>query len=227
MRTRSRRYRNAAKKVDPARAYPLEEALGVVQSFDPTKFDETVEISIHLGIDPKKTDQLVRGAVSLPRGLGRDVRVIVFAEAEAAEEAKTAGAIAVGTDDLAKRIQDGWTEFDVAITTPDQMKVVGRLGKILGPQGKMPSPKSGTVTADVGRAVREFRAGKVEFRTDAGGNLHAPIGKRSFPLAHLLENANTLLDAIRALRPAAAKGVFLERVVVSATMSPGVLVAAA
>jgi len=224
METRSRRYRNAEKKLDRARAYPLEEALRTVQSFDAPKFDETVEVAIHLGIDPKKTDQLVRGAVSLPRGLGKDVRVIVFAEAEAAEAAKAEGAIAVGTDDLAKRIQDGWTDSDVAVTTPDLMKVVGRLGKILGPQGKMPSPKSGTVTADVAQAVREFRAGKVEFRTDAGGNVHAPIGKRSFPLGHLLENATVFLDTLRAMRPSAVKGVFLARVFVSASMSPGVLV---
>ncbi|MCI0588689.1 MAG: 50S ribosomal protein L1 [Planctomycetes bacterium] len=219
-----KRYRKSAKAVVPDRLYPLPEAVRLLQTFEPAKFDETVDLAIHLGIDPKKTDQLLRGAVSLPRGLGRTVRVAVFAEGDAAGSAKDAGADFVGSEDLAKKVLGGWTDFDIAIAHPDQMKVVGRLGKVLGPQGKMPSPKSGTVTPEVGQAVREFKAGKVEFRTDAGGNVHAPVGKRSFPAEHLVENVTALLDHLRAMRPAAVKGVFFSKVVLSSTMSPAVLV---
>ena len=223
---RGKRYEKAAKRVDPDRRYPLPEAVAILQSFEPAKFDETVNLAVRLGIDPKKTDQLVRGAVSLPRGLGRTVRVLVFAEGDLAAQAREAGADFVGSEDLAKKILGGWADFDIAIAHPDLMKVVGRLGKVLGPQGKMPSPKSGTVTPDVVRAVREFKAGKVEFRTDAGGNVHAPVGKRSFPADHLVENVTAILDHLRAARPAAVKGVFLSKVVLSSTMSPGVAVEA-
>ena len=223
---RGKRYEKAAKRVDPDRRYPLPEAVAILQSFEPAKFDETVNLAVRLGIDPKKTDQLVGGAVSLPRGLGRTVRVLVFAEGDLAAQAREAGADFVGSEDLAKKILGGWADFDIAIAHPDLMKVVGRLGKVLGPQGKMPSPKSGTVTPDVLRAVREFKAGKVEFRTDAGGNVHAPVGKRSFPADHLVENVTAILDHLRAARPAAVKGVFLSKVVLSSTMSPGVAVEA-
>lgn len=218
----SKRYRKAAEKVDAKRLYPLKEAVALLKTLPPAKFDESVELAIHLGIDPKKSDQLVRGAVSLPKGLGKSVRVVVFAEGARAEDAKNAGADFVGSEDLAKKINDGWTEFDVVIAAPDMMKHVGKLGKVLGPQGKMPSPKSGTVTPDVGQAVREFKAGKVEFRTDAGGTVHAPVGKRSFQGEDLEANIHSFVDHIRHMRPTTAKGVFLKKVVVSTTMGPGI-----
>jgi large subunit ribosomal protein L1 len=217
----SKRYRKSAERVDAARLYAVKDAVGLLKTFPPAKFDETVEVAIHLGIDPKKSDQLVRGAVSLPKGLGKSIRVVVFAEGARAEEAKAAGADHVGSEDLAKRITDGWTEFDVVIASPDMMKHVGKLGKVLGPQGKMPSPKSGTVTADVAQAVREFKAGKVEFRTDAGGSVHAPVGKRSFAPEDLESNVGAFVDHVRHMRPASAKGIFIKKVVLSSTMSPG------
>jgi large subunit ribosomal protein L1 len=217
----SKRYRKAAEKVDPAKSYSVQEAVSILKTLPPAKFDETVELAIHLGIDPKKSDQLVRGAVSLPKGLGKTIKVAVFAEGGRADDAKGAGADVVGSEDLAKRILDGWTDFDVVIAAPDMMKHVGKLGKVLGPQGKMPSPKSGTVTPDVAQAVREFKAGKVEFRTDPGGSVHAPIGKRSFAAEDLEANISSFVDHIRHMRPAAAKGVFIQKVVVSSTMSPG------
>ncbi|HEX6883808.1 MAG TPA: 50S ribosomal protein L1, partial [Planctomycetota bacterium] len=188
MRKRSKRYEEASKRIDRTKLYPPREALGLLKALPPPKFDETVDVVVRLGIDPKKTDQLVRGAVSLPKGLGKSVRVIVFAEGERAESARKAGADEVGSEELAKRILDGWLDFDIVIASPDMMKHVGKLGKVLGPQGKMPSPKSGTVTPDVAKAVNEFKAGKVEFRTDAGGNVHVPLGKRSFETADLEAN---------------------------------------
>ncbi|MBI3818366.1 MAG: 50S ribosomal protein L1 [Planctomycetes bacterium] len=218
----SKRYRKAAEKVDRKRIYPVKEAVSLLKSLPPTKFDETVEVAIHLGIDPKKSDQLVRGAVSLPKGLGKSVKVAVFADGTRAEDAKNAGADFVGAEDLAKKITDGWTDFDVVIAAPDMMKHVGKLGKVLGPQGKMPSPKSGTVTPDVGQAVREFKAGKVEFRTDAGGSVHAPVGKRSFQNDDLETNILSFVDHIRHLRPASSKGIFLRKVVISSAMGPGI-----
>lgn len=220
----SKRYRKAAEKVDPAKVYPVHEAVQILKSLPPAKFDETVEVAIHLGIDPKKSDQLVRGAVSLPKGLGKSVKLAVFAEGQRAEDATAAGADFVGSEDLAKRILDGWTDFDVVIAAPDMMKHVGKLGKVLGPQGKMPSPKSGTVTADVAQAVREFKAGKVEFRTDSGGSVHAPVGKRSFSAPDLEANIVSFVDHVRHLRPPSAKGVFIQKVVISSTMSPGLAV---
>ena len=221
MRKRSKRYNQAAQHIDRARLYQPREALGIIKGLPSPKFDETVDVVVRLGIDPKKTDQLVRGAVSLPRGLGKTVRVIVFAEGEKAEAAKSAGADAVGSEDLAKKIQEGWMDFDIVIASPDMMKHVGKLGKVLGPQGKMPSPKSGTVTAEVAQAVQEFKAGKVEFRTDAGGNVHAPVGKRSFTVDDLEQNLTAFLSHLTSLRPASVKGQFLRKISVSTTMGPG------
>jgi large subunit ribosomal protein L1 len=219
---RSKRYRAAATEVDRLKRYQVPEALEVLGRLPKTKFDETVELVVRLGIDPKKSDQLVRGSVSLPRGIGKRKRVIVFAEGEKAEEAVAAGAVEVGSAELAKKIQDGWLDFDVAIATPDMMRHVGKLGRILGPQGKMPSPKSGTVTPDVGTAVSEFAAGKVEFRTDSGANVHVPVGKRSFAAEDLGENVEAFLEHIRSLRPAAAKGTYLVGATLTTTMGPGI-----
>jgi large subunit ribosomal protein L1 len=222
---RSKRYAEATKRIDRTRTYAPREALDLLKGLPAPKFDESVDVVVRLGIDPKKTDQLVRGAVSLPNGLGKTVRVVVFAEGDKADSARAAGADEVGSADLAQRIQDGWMDFDVVIASPDMMKHVGRLGKVLGPQGKMSSPKSGTVTPDVGTAVQEFKAGKVEFRTDAGGNVHAPVGKRSFPVDDLEQNLNAFLNHLITLRPAAVKGNFLRKVSVSTTMGPGAVVA--
>jgi large subunit ribosomal protein L1 len=220
----SKRYRKAAEKVDPTKVYSVHDAVSLMKTLPPAKFDETVEVAIHLGIDPKKSDQLVRGAVSLPKGLGKSVKIAVFAEGQRAEDAKASGADVVGSEDLAKKILDGWTDFDVVIAAPDMMKHVGKLGKVLGPQGKMPSPKSGTVTPDVAQAVREFKAGKVEFRTDPGGSVHAPVGKRSFDANDLEANISSFVDHVRHMRPASAKGVFIQKVVISTTMGPGLMV---
>ena len=222
MRKRSKRYEEASKKIDRAKLYPAREALGLLKSLPAPKFDESVDVVVRLGIDPKKTDQLVRGAVSLPKGLGKSVRVIVFAEGEKADAAKKAGADEVGSEELAKRIIDGWTDFDIVIASPDMMKHVGKLGKVLGPQGKMPSPKSGTVTPDVAAAVKEFKAGKVEFRTDAGGNVHAALGKRSFAVEDLQANLSAFLDHLSNLRSPAVKGAFFRKISLSTTMGPGV-----
>jgi large subunit ribosomal protein L1 len=221
---RSKRYESAAAKVDRNKTYEPGEALKVIKGLPPAKFDETVEIAVRLGIDPKKTDQLVRGAVSLPKGLGKTVKVIVFAEGDKAEAARSMGADVVGSGDLADKILGGWMDFDIVIASPDMMKHVGKLGKVLGPQGKMPSPKSGTVTADVGSAVKEFKAGKVEFRTDAGGNVHAPLGKRSFAVEDLQANLTAFLEHISGMRPPAVKGEFLRKISISTTMGPGLAI---
>jgi large subunit ribosomal protein L1 len=217
----SKRFRTAVERVDRNQLYEPKAALDLLKSLPAPKFDETVDVVVKLGIDPRKTDQLVRGAVSLPKGLGRSVKVVVFAEGDKAEAATSAGADEVGSEELAKKIQGGWMDFDVVIASPDMMKHVGKLGKVLGPQGKMPSPKSGTVTPDVAKAVQEFKAGKVEFRTDSGGNVHAPVGKRSFSVDDLEENLSAFLDHLTSLRPAAVKGTFLRRISVSTTMGPG------
>ncbi len=222
---RSKRYEQAASKVDRKRTYEAGEALQVIKSLPAAKFDETVEIAVRLGIDPKKTDQLVRGAVSLPKGLGKTVKVIVFAEGDKADAARGAGADEVGSGELADKILGGWMDFDIVIASPDMMKHVGKLGKVLGPQGKMPSPKSGTVTADVAAAVKDFKAGKVEFRTDAGGNVHAPLGKRSFAVEDLQANLTAFLEHISTMRPPAVKGEFLRKVSISTTMGPGLAIA--
>ncbi len=220
----SKRYREAAARIDRSAQYMPNEAFDMLKSLPAPKFDETVEVAVRLGIDPRKTDQLVRGAVSLPKGLGKTVKVVVFAEGDKADAARAAGADEVGSDDLAAKIQGGWMDFDVVIASPDMMKHVGKLGKVLGPQGKMPSPKSGTVTPNVGDAVTEFKAGKVEFRTDAGGNVHAPLGKRSFSTEDLVANLSAFMNHLSGMRPAAVKGTFVRRISVSTTMSPGAFI---
>jgi len=220
----SKRYREAAARIDRNTSYAPGDAFELLKSLPAPKFDETVEIAIRLGIDPRKTDQLVRGAVSLPKGLGKTVKVVVFAEGDKAEAAKAAGADEVGSDELAAKIQGGWMDFDIVIASPDMMKHVGKLGKVLGPQGKMPSPKSGTVTPNVALAVEEFKAGKVEFRTDAGGNVHAPLGKRSFPVEDLVANFQAFLGHLTGMRPSAVKGSFVRRISVSTTMGPGAFI---
>jgi large subunit ribosomal protein L1 len=220
----SKRYLQAASKVDRERLYDLKEALALIKSLPAPKFDESIEVAIHLGVDPKKSDQLVRGAVSLPKGLGKTIKVVVFADGDKAKAAKEAGADEVGAAELAEKIMGGWLDFDIVITSPDMMKHVGKLGKVLGPQGKMPSPKSGTVTPDVAAAVREFKAGKVEFRTDAGGNVQAALGKRSFSVDDLHSNVQTFLEHVSNMRPPAVKGEFFRKVCVSSSMGPGVLI---
>ena len=210
-------------KLDSEKLYSVDEAIATLREYK-AKFDETVEIAVRLGIDPRKTDQLVRGAVSLPKGLGKTVKVVVFAEGDKADAAKAAGADEVGSDELAAKIQGGWMDFDIVIASPDMMKHVGKLGKVLGPQGKMPSPKSGTVTPNVALAVEEFKAGKVEFRTDAGGNVHAPLGKRSFPVEDLVANFQAFLGHLTGMRPSAVKGTFVRRISVSTTMGPGAFI---
>jgi large subunit ribosomal protein L1 len=186
------------------------------------KFEESVELAVRIGIDPKKTDQLVRGSVTMPRGTGKKIKIAVFAEGEKAKEAEAAGADIVGGKDLAEKVEKGFLDFDMTIAAPDMMKYVGKLGKVLGPQGKMPSPKAGTVTPDVAAAVREFKAGKIEFRTDAGANVHASIGKRSFSAEDIAVNLTAFVDHLRGLKPPQAKGNFIRKVVLSTTMSPGI-----
>ena len=212
--------RNRIKRSE--KALSLEEAVELILNFEGAKFDETVELAVKLGIDPKNSQQIVRGAVSLPHGVGRTVRVIAFAEGDAATAANDGGAIEVGGEDLAKKIVDGWLEFDVAIAHPGMMRHVGKLGRILGPHGKMPSPKSGTVTDNVGDAVREFVAGKVEFRNDDGGNVHIRVGKKSFKKEQLVGNVEAFLDHLRGIKPPSAKGVYIQKANLAATMSPGV-----
>jgi large subunit ribosomal protein L1 len=220
-----RRVSANGKLVKPGKVYSLEEGIALLKQAKAVKFDETVNIAVNLGIDTKKTEQTVRGAVSLPHGTGRTLRVIAFVKDPAKQEAaRKAGAIEVGSDELVKKVADGWTDFDVAVAAPDMMGGVGKLGKVLGPQGKMPTPKSGTVTPDVEKAVREFRAGKIEFRADAAGTVHAPVGKKSFDAGNLAENVKAFLGAVNALRPASAKGQFIQKVSLANTMGPGVLV---
>lgn len=220
-----KRARANAQAVEKHRAYGLDEGLELLLASKAVKFDETVELAVNLGIDPKKSDQAVRGAVSLPHGTGRTTRVVAFVKDPAKqEEARAAGAIEVGDDDLVKKVADGWTDFDVAIASPDMMGKVGRLGKVLGPQGKMPTPKAGTVTPDVGTAVKEYAAGKIEFRADSGGTVHAPIGKRSFEPGSIAENARALVAALVSARPQAARGQYLKKMFLSTTMGPGVQV---
>lgn len=220
----SRRYRDNAEQVDSSRVYDLQDAMSVLKTLRPAKFDETVEVVARLGVDPKKSDQMVRGAVSMPHGLGKDVRIVVFAEGDAAEAAKAAGATEVGSDELGAKIEGGWTDFDIVIAHPAMMRVVGKLGRTLGPQGKMPSPKSGTVTPDVAKATSEFKAGKVEFRVDSAGNVQVPVGKLSFSADKLEENARTFLDLVSSMRPSSARGTYFRTVSVSSTMGPGLKV---
>ena len=219
-----KKFADATKKYDGDQLFTPTEALALVKSLASAKFDETVEIAVRLGVDPRKADQMVRGTVALPSGTGKDVRVAVFAAGEAAQEARDAGADLVGADDLAAEIEKGNFNFDIAIATPDMMPLVGRLGRTLGPRGLMPNPKTGTVTQDVGRAVGEFKGGKVEYRTDRYGNVHVPIGKASFELAALQTNLLALIDEVERAKPATAKGKYLKKIVISSTMGPGVKV---
>ena len=204
----------------------LDKAVDLLKQYGNTKFDQTVEIAMRLGIDAKQADQLVRGSVVLPHGIGKTLRVVVFAKGDLAEQAKAAGADEVGAEDLAKKVKDGWMEFDVCIASPDMMGLVGPLGRVLGPRGLMPSPRAGTVTPEVGRTVREYKAGKVEFRNDAGGIVHAVCGKISFSPVQLKENIQAFIDFIQHLKPHAVKGTYVKSVTISATMSPGVPVSA-
>jgi large subunit ribosomal protein L1 len=221
----SKRYRALKQKVtaDPV---PLADAVRQLKAFGTTKFVQTVEVSTNLGIDPRQSDQNVRGSVALPHGIGKSVRVAVFAQGENVEKATAAGADIVGGDDLAQRIKGGFMDFDVALATPDMMGVVGPLGRVLGPRGLMPSPRSGTVTTDITSGVKEFKAGKIEFRNDKGGNVAAPVGKISFDEAQLVENIQAFLNHLRTVKPAASKGAYIRSVTISATMSPGIRVIA-
>ena len=217
-----KKYVDATRKFDRDRLYPPAEAFDVLKSLAKRNFDETVEITFRLGIDPRKADQMIRGTVSLPHGTGKAVRVAVFAAGDAAREAQEAGADVVGADDLVARVQEGFLDFDVAIATPDLMSQVGRLGRTLGPRGVMPNPKTGTVTTDVGKTVAEFKAGKVEYRTDRHGNVHVPIGKVSFERDALVANFQSVLDEILRNKPAAAKGRYIKSVSTASTMGPGI-----
>ena len=215
-----------AKKPTSEAPLPLAEAVGIIKSFPPAKFDQTVEIHMRLGIDPKQADQIIRGSIVLPHGIGKSKRVVVFAKGNLAEEAKAAGAEEVGADDLAKKIKEGWTDFDVCIAAPDMMGLVGPLGKVLGPRGLMPSPRAGTVTADIAKTVREYKAGKVEFRNDPTGIVHAVVGKMSFEPAQLVANIQAFIDHVLGLQPGSVRGQYLKSVSISASMTPGVMVAA-
>ena len=220
----AKRYKAAVALIDRAKAYTVEEAIATLKQAPAAKFDESVDLAFHLGVDPKHADQMVRGAVVLPHGTGKTVRVVAFAKGEKEREAREAGADYVGAEDLIEKIQGGWMEFDSTIATPDLMGQVGKLGKVLGPRGLMPNPKLGTVTFDIARAVREVKAGKVEFRVDKAGNAHVLIGKKSFSAEHLGANAMTLIEAIMRAKPAASKGQYLRSLTVSSTMGPGIRV---
>jgi len=222
---RSKRYRKAVATLDRNQTYEPREAIDLSKSLPAPKFDETMEIVVRLGIDPRKTDQLVRGAVSLPNGLGKTVKVVVFAEGDNATAATEAGADEVGSAELAAKIQGGWMDFDIAVAAPDMMKIVSKLGRLLGPKGLMPSPKAGTVTPDVATAVREYSAGKSEYRNDESGNIHCVIGKMSFSETDLTENLEHFLGIIDKIRPAATKGQYIKRCVISGTMTPSVSIA--
>jgi len=220
----SKRFRAAADGYEVQRLYPLNEAVDIVKARATAKFDESVDIAIRLGIDPKKQDQLVRGTVGLPAGTGKQVRVLVFCKGDKADEARTAGADYVGFEDLVQKIQEGWLDFDMAVATPDTMPVVGRLGKILAPKGLMPSPKTKTVTFDVGPAVKELKAGRINYRTDKAGNIHALVGKASFGPGQLADNVRAFMNEIVRTKPASAKGQYIRQVTLSSTMGPGVRV---
>jgi large subunit ribosomal protein L1 len=212
----------AARKAVPERPHSIEEAVPLMQQVKFAKFDETVELTMRLGVDPKHADQMVRGTVVLPHGLGKSKRVLVITSGEKQKEAQEAGADQVGGEELVEKIQGGWMDFDAVVATPDMMRAVGRLGKVLGPRGLMPNPKTGTVTVEIAKAVREIKAGKVEFRVDKTGIVHAPVGKVSFPAENLIANANALIDSVVRAKPAAAKGKYLKSVTLSSTMGPGI-----
>lgn len=220
--SRSRRYLDNFKKVDRSIEYSLAEAAELLGSFSASKFDESVELSINLGVDPKHADQIVRGTVSLPNGTGRDVRVLVFAKDALASDAKDAGADYVGSSDMVDKVKGGWTDVDVVISAPDMMAEVGKLGKILGPRGLMPNPKVGTVTSDIAKAVKESKAGKIEFRVDKNGIIHNAIGKLSFDVEKIIENAKVFLNAILKAKPQAAKGTYVKKITITSTMGPGI-----
>lgn len=216
-----KKWKAVREKTDRLREYSLSEAIEFLKANAVTKFDETLDIAVNLGIDPKKSDQAVRGAVALPNGLGKKVRILVFAQGEKAREAQEAGADYVGAEDLAQKITEGWLEFDSVVATPDMMKVVGKLGKILGTRGLMPNPKVGTVTMDIARAVKELKAGKVEFRVDKAGILHAPLGKLSFEVEKLMGNTRSFIEAVAKAKPATAKGAYMRKVTLTSTMGQG------
>lgn len=219
-----KRYRADAEKASET-PVPLTEAVNRVKSFKKTKFDQSVELCIHLGIDPKQADQGIRGSLSLPHGIGATKRVVAFCGADKVEEAKAAGAVEAGGEELVAKVEGGWMDFDVAVASPDMMRVVARLGKVLGPKGLMPSPKSGTVTPNVAQAVKEYAAGKVEYRNDSGGNVHVVVGKHSFAPEQLEENAQAFIDQILKMKPTSTKGQYVKKITMSATMTPGVPVA--
>jgi len=215
-----------AEKVPGKSPLPLSDAVALLKTFANTKFDQSVEVALRLGIDPKQADQIVRGSIVLPNGIGRTLRVVVFAKGDKIDEATEAGADEVGGAELAEKIKGGWTDFDVCIAAPDMMSMVGPLGRILGPRGLMPSPRAGTVTPDIAKTVKEYKAGKVEFRNDSGGNVHAVVGKLSFDASKLVENVEALINYVIGLKPAAVRGQYLRGVAISATMTPSVRVAA-
>ncbi len=217
-----KKYVEAVKQYDKAQLHEPTQAFELVKSMATRKFDETVEVAFKLGVDPRKADQMLRSTVSLPAGTGKDVRVAVFATGDAAEEARAGGADVVGAEDLVERVQGGFLDFDIAIATPDMMGQVGKLGRVLGPRGLMPNPKTGTVTTDVGKTVSDFKGGKVEYRTDRFGNVHVPIGKASFPVDSLVQNYSAVLDEIQRAKPPSAKGKYLKGITTSSTMGPGV-----
>ncbi len=221
----SKRYIKGLQLVDAKKQYPLQAAVDILVKFPKAKFNETVDLAFRLGVDPKQSDQMVRGTVPLPHGSGKVVRVLVFAKpGAAADAAKAAGAENVGFEEMIKKCQEGWTDFDVAVATPEAMGEVRKLGKVLGPRGLMPNPKTGTVTEDTAKAVREVKAGRVEFKVDKGGNVHVPVGKTSFSALHIFENARSVVETVAKSKPASAKGVFIQSCTISATMSPPVRV---
>ena len=218
----SKRYNNNFEKINREKEYSLEEAAELLTSFSPPKFDESIEVSINLGVDPKHADQIVRGTVALPNGIGKDIKVLVFAKDNLAEEAKKAGADFVGSDDMVEKVKGGWTGMDVVVATPDMMAEVGKLGKILGPRGLMPNPKTGTVTMEIEKAVTEVKAGKIEFRVEKNGIIHNSIGKVSFSKGKIVENARVFIEAILKAKPQAAKGIYMKKVTITSTMGPGI-----
>ena len=220
----SKRYKKALEVVDGTKAYPLKDAVGVLAKFPKAKFNETVDLAFRLGVDPKQSDQMVRGTVVLPHGLGKSKRVLVIASGEKVREAQEAGADFVGGEDIVQKIQEGWTDYEAVIATPDMMRSAGRLGKVLGPRGLMPNPKTGTVTFEIARAIKEIKAGKVEFRLDKTGIIHSPVGKISFSAQQLAGNAQALLAAVIKAKPAAAKGKYIQKITLTSTMGPGILI---
>jgi large subunit ribosomal protein L1 len=222
MASAGKKYTEARNKIDREKRYDLEEAFNLLPQVCFAKFDETVEVAMRLGVDPRHAEQMVRGSVALPHGLGKKVRVLVFAKGQKEKEAQDSGADFVGAEDMIEKIQKGWTDFDKAIATPDMMGQVSKLGKILGPRGLMPNPKVGTVTFDIAKTVKELKAGRVEFRVDKAGNLHVPVGKISFGKEKLMDNLNTLIDAVIRLKPSSSKGTYVKGIAISTSMSPGI-----